>query len=575
MKKRMQKITALGLAILMGLFATACGDGAKAPSQSGSEPAQEAADGGAAAAEETDAGTKETAAGTAGGQTVTMAFTGSWNTLCPLAATADYDDCAANPMFDRLLELDGKGGYSYRLCESFEISDDFKVLTLHLRDDVKWHDGEPFTADDVIFTYQLYSDADLVTSRRLFLQGVDGCDESGIELSDKSVHVEKIDDYTVDVYYTEPKSEIAMFAWNMYFTILPKHCLEGKDPANILQDDFWTRPVGTGPYIFESTVPGESVTYKANPDYYLGAPSIETLCIKVIQPASLTTAMMAGEIDLINGTLAAIPDADMEFAQTLDGYDAQSMEGTSSHFFVLNNKVFNSAKIRKAFAMLLDKDAMIESGCYGNGTKVYTTYAPKNVWSDQATIEEYGYEFDPETAVEMLKEEGFDFDRTYTVCINDLAVRQAICTVMQDTWAQYGLKLEIVTLDTQTCISAMRDGSYDMWINGGAGANFTSLETGFIIWVTIDDSGEYGPYNLAQVDDPTFMNVEKELASATTEEDIQRLTKQIQELELTEYNYVYIIGPYINTAISNRLSGVDKDMMLTRGFNYSEWTITE
>ena len=114
-----------------------------------------------------------------------------------------------------------------------------------------------------------------------------------------------------------------------------------------------------------------------------------------------------------------------------------------------------------------------------------------------------------------------------------------------------------------------------MWINGGAGANFTSLETGFIIWVTIDDSGEYGPYNLAQVDDPTFMNVEKELASATTEEDIQRLTKQIQELELTEYNYVYIIGPYINTAISDRLLGVDKDMMLTRGFNYSEWTIAE
>lgn len=508
-------------------------------------------------------------------QTVTMAFTGSWNTLCPLAATADYDDCAANPMFDRLLELDGKGGYSYRLCESFDISDDYKVLTLHLREGVKWHDGEPFTADDVVFTYQLYSNADLVTSRRLFLQGVEGCDESGIELSPQSIHVEKVDDYTVNVYYSEPKSEIAMFAWNMYFTILPKHCLEGKDPATIYEDDFWTNPIGTGPYIFESTVPGESVTYKANPDYYLGAPSIGTLCIKVIQPASLITSMMAGEIDLINGTLAAIPGADMEFAQTIEGYDTQSMEGTSASYFVLNNKVFNTAKIRKAFAMLLDKDAMIASGCYGNGTKIDTTYAPKNVWTDQDIIDEYGYEFDPETAIEMLKEEGFDFDRTYTVCINDLAERQAICTVMQDTWAKYGLKLEIVTLDTQTCISAMRNEEYDMWINGGSGANFTSLETGFIIWVTIDDSGEYGPYNLAQVDDPTFMNLEKELASATTEEELKRLTGEIQKLELTEYNYVYIIGPYINTAISKRLVGVDTDMMLTRGFNYSEWTIEE
>ena len=506
---------------------------------------------------------------------VTMAFNGPWDLICPLAATADYGDCIANPIFDRLVEEDGKGGYAPRLCESFELSDDGKIFTMHLQQNAKWHDGEPFTADDVVFTFQLYSNANLTTSRRLFLQGIEGCDASGVELEPGSIHVEKVDDYTVNIYYANPRSVPAIFTSNRYFTILPKHCLEDKDPATILEDDFWTAPIGSGPFKFESQVPGESVTYTANPDYYLGAPKFNTLVIRVITPANLTTAMMAGEVDVINGTLANIPDADMEMAQEIEGYDTEAVAGTSSHYFVINNDVFNTPKIRKAFAMLLDKDAMIASGCYGNGEKVYTMYTEKNLYYDQAVVDELGYEFDPEAAIEMLKEEGFDFDRTYKCCINDLAVRQAIMTVMQDTWAQYGLKLEITTLDTQTCIAETRDGTYDMWINGGSSADYAGLVTSFKDWVIIDENGDFGTYNLARVTDPTMMNLENALMAATTQEEIQEIATELQKVMLTDYNYVYIVGPYINTSISSRLHGVDRSMMLCRGFNFSHWYVEE
>ena len=192
---------------------------------------------------------------------VTMAFNGAWDLICPLAATADYGDCIANPIFDRLVEEDGKGGYAPRLCESFELSEDGKIFTMHLQQNATWHDGEPFTADDVVFTFQLYSNANLTTSRRLFLQGIDGCDASGVELEPGSIHVEKVDDYTVNIYYANPRSVPAIFTSNRYFTILPKHCLEDKDPATILEDDFWTAPIGTGPFKYESQVPGESVTF--------------------------------------------------------------------------------------------------------------------------------------------------------------------------------------------------------------------------------------------------------------------------------------------------------------------------
>ncbi len=505
---------------------------------------------------------------------ITLALPGGWDNLCPLASTSNNADTAVNTIFENLFEADGKGGYVGRLGESYEITDDNTALVVHLRQNAVWHDGEPFTADDVIFSVRLVTNGSYTTSRRLFFQQIEGCTPSGVEESAGSAHVEKIDDYTVKFFYRQPMSEIGMLGNPVSsFFIFPEHILKDADPATILENDFWVNPIGTGPFTYESTVPGESLTVAAFDDYYLGRPKFDKLVIKVVTTANLLTSMMSGEVDIISGSLAAISDADYEMASMIDGYTVESLEGTSNHFLVLNNETFNTPKIRKALAMMMDKETMLKAGANGNGYPICTMYPDRNIYFDPDVAKELGYSYDPDAAYQMLVEEGFDFDRTYVACINDLPIRQAIMTVMQATWAKYGMKLEIQTLDTQTCIATIREGGCDFWINGGASADITALNTSYLDWVSINEDGSYAPFNLARISDPTLMNLEKELIGAVEEEEIRRLTSELQRVILTDYNYIWIVSPNINTAISNRVTGIDKDQMLALTFNYCDWEV--
>ncbi len=566
--KKTRRMLALLMASMLVLGGCKGNSGTPSAGQSGSQNTTAAESGGN---NETKA--DGAPAGSGGETVITLAMAGGWDSLCPLASTANYSDTVCNTIFENLFEADGKGDYIGRLGESYELADDNMSMIVHLRQGAVWHDGEPFDADDVMFSVGLVTDGSYTTSRRLFFQTVDGCSSSGVELSQDSAHVEKIDDYTVKFYYQRPMSAAAMLAPVSSFFIMPEHILADADPAVILENDFWVAPVGTGPFTYESQIPGESLTVKAFDNYYLGRPKFDKLVIKVITPANLVTSMMAGEVDIIPGTLAAINDSDYEMASTIDGYTVQSLEGTSSQYLVVNNKTFPSVKVRQALAMLLDKEKMIQAGCYGNAKLLYTNYAEKNIYYDSAVVEELGYTFDPDTAYQMLVEEGFDFDRTYVACINDLAVRQSIMTVMQETWAKYGMKLEIKTLDTQTCISEIREGNCDFWINGGASADVSNLQLTFIDWCTVNEDGTYAPFNLAKIDDPTLMNLVQDLSGATEEDELRRLTSEIQRYILTNHNYIYIISPNINVAINNRVSGIDEDQMLGLTFNYCDWEV--
>jgi len=180
-----------------------------------------------------------------------------------------------------------------RLARSWERSRDGLEWTYHLRRDVRWHDGVPFTAHDVKFTLDLLSHPDVA------------------QYSFASVRV--VDDYTVTVRV----HRVGYSGYQDDIVYYPKHLLGELDPKTFMDWEFWTHPVGTGPYRFVRYQPGTMIEFEANAEYFRGKPKIERLVLKFDGAAGLTD-LLSGQVDVVlHGQASQIPSvsADPRFRE--------------------------------------------------------------------------------------------------------------------------------------------------------------------------------------------------------------------------------------------------------------------
>lgn len=165
------------------------------------------------------------------------------------------------------------------LAESWDYDEDTYTYTFHIRDGIKWHDGEPFTADDVKFTIEAIMDPD-----------------NGSENAPNYEDVQEItvtDDQTIAFKLAEPN---VAFLEYMTMAILPKHLLDGED---MQESDFFRHPIGTGPYKLESWDAGQSIVMVKNEDYYLGSPKIDKVIFKIVEDDNTQAVQLqSGEIDM-------------------------------------------------------------------------------------------------------------------------------------------------------------------------------------------------------------------------------------------------------------------------------------
>ena len=92
--------------------------------------------------------------------------------------------------------------------------------------------------------------------------------------------------------------------------------------------------------------------------------------------------------------------------------------------------------------------------------------------------------------------------------------------------------------------------------------------------VAVEENGDYAPFNLSKIKDTAYMDLELQLQSAVTDEEIQQVISEIQKLVLTEYNYIWLYSPNMNVAVSEKVQGINKTMMLARSFDYENWYVT-
>lgn len=414
-------------------------------------------------------------------EVVTMAIISTWNTLNIYNTSGNYGHCVADQLFERMVSCTHDGKYLPRLADSWEMSEDHTSMTFHMNKNAKWHDGEPLTADDVVFTLKAVTSEKMDNYYRSKFVCLAGTDDNGICASPDDLQVEAIDDYTVKVGLKTPKDEQTVLSTLCsFFYVLPQHILDTGDYSDINDSDFWTSPVGAGPFKYVKDIAGEQLEMTANEDYYLGCPDFKTFVIKVVPATSLTAGLLNGEIDVVGA--GSIPLSDWGTIESSDNLVAESIPSYAYQYMEFNlsdgNDAFQDAAVRIAFDKAIDKQLIVDQLMAGEG-QVAVGPMPKYHPYYNDALE--GNSYDPNAAKSALEAANFDFNRTYRLIVpQGNQVREQSALIIQQNLKDIGIKVEIETYDFATLLEMMRNGDFDLGLLGG-GSNIDPNESAVIV----------------------------------------------------------------------------------------------
>lgn len=342
------------------------------------------------------------------------------------------------------------------VAESWEL--DEEGVTFHLRPDLDWHDGVPVTADDILFTFELAKNPE--TASLL---------ESAYLTMIRSASV--IDSLTIRFDFVAPHSQPLDGFW---WPPVPKHLLGDVPAAELVRAAYNRAPIGNGPFIFRSWSANEQLVVEAWDNYPAalgGRPYLDRIVFRVVPEATTRlTEILTGATD-INETV--LPD---EAAQIEAQPNVRLVNYPGREFIYIGwngeREPFNDPRVRRALAMAIDRNALIEALLYGYGQPASGMIPPWSpVYPDVDPIP-----YDPVAARQLLQEAGWvpgtDGVMTrngrrlaFTILSSEDRLRQDIAVVVQRQLAQVGAAAQVRALEFQSLIRQHRQRDYDAVIS--------------------------------------------------------------------------------------------------------------
>ena len=337
-------------------------------------------------------------------------------------------DIAASQLYDPLVFQNDKGEIVPSLAEKWEVSEDGTVWTFYLRKDVTFHNGDPFTADDVIATWDYGKDKS----------------SSWPEKYTIATAVEKVDDYTVKVTTDGPKP-LLLVTMHDFWNIIPKKYID-----EVGVEGFMKKPIGTGPFMFEEWVKGDHITLKANPNYWnKGYPKAAELVFRFIpESATRVAALQADEVDIITRLSAEEADS----LKNAAGVKVLQYQVPRIYYIAFNNlstgkgTPIENPKVRQAMNYAVDVDGILKALFAGNGKRAAGYVASSELG--------YGvvppFPYDPEKAKALLAEAGFqDGFSTNMACPSGVfAAFQEVCSAIVSYLGDVGIKVELEMMES-------------------------------------------------------------------------------------------------------------------------------
>ena len=370
----------------------------------------------------------------ANGGSLTEGVIGRPLKLNPLTAVSDADRDLVALLYAGIVRPDGKGGYIPELADSLTISDDGMSYTVHLRPDLSFHDGEPLSADDVIFTVQTVQNAAIASPLRANWEGVD---------------IEKVDDQTI-VFHL--KKAYAPFIANLSLGVLPKHIWGTLSPQQFtVSEKNLASPIGAGPYRFSSLSQDNndvisSITLSSFRNYALGQSHLDSITLTFFDTESdLAEAFESGSVT--SGIVGK--EASALISKNQSTHHIQTSVVYALFFNTDHAPVLADSKVREALNLALDRDVVIAASPAGSAVRITgplpigVDAIPRDLERSRALLTSAGWTWNEESRSWTKKDKSTTQTLEFTLATSNNEELVRVANAINTSLAELGVKVNL------------------------------------------------------------------------------------------------------------------------------------
>jgi peptide/nickel transport system substrate-binding protein len=504
------------------------------------------------------------------GGTVVIAMAQEPETMMPYAHRSVASSTALSFIFRVLAETEANFlDFAPSVARSWEFSPDRKVLTMHLRDDVRWSDGVALTSEDVRFTWDVQRDSLVGWTSRHWKDSITDC--------------EIVDPHTVRFHFSEVFRDQVRLVKEGF--LLPKHLLEHVPRDTWASSDFGNNPIGCGPFKLERWEKGQRMVLVRNEHYFVPEqPYLDRIVLEFIPDAAVRVQQLrAGLVDVLPYDIdvreAAAMRADFEAGRS--DVRVVSARGRTWDYIGYNphDPLFADRRVREALTRAIDRKAIIDGLCYGFAELFESPVVPI-MWAYDA--ERPVTPFDPEGAKRLLAEAGWSDSNAdglldkdgrpfeFTIMTNkDNKLRVDALVPVQRDWRNVGVKAEIQTLEAAAARELREARKFQAFLGGWMTNIAVDFET---VWGC--SQVKTGRYNYVDYCNPRVDSLNAIGVSTLDPELAKPIFREAQRLVADDYPYTWLYYIHAMAGIQKRVQNVLVD---ARGplINMEEWWVQD
>jgi peptide/nickel transport system substrate-binding protein len=468
-------------------------------------------------------------------------------------------------IYSSLITLDEAGNYQPYLATSWEISPDGLTYTFHLRQDVKFHNGDPMTAQDVVWTYQREEDPATASPIASYLESMDT--------------IQALDDYTVQMTLKSP---------NYYlFRNLANEGFQGiLDPEVVQQagDNYGRNPIGTGPFIFKEWVTGDHIILERNPDFVWGPPitngqppNIQTIEYRIIpDPSTVIAGLEAGEIDYVEGGTSLLPsDTNNLGATGMFDIVQRPNQGMDPYVTFNTEKApFNDIRVRQALNYATNKQALMDIMVPNSGSVIQNgplSASQEGYWPG---IEQVGYPYDLEKAKQLMQEAGYTYNADgmlekdgqplsfELILLNGMDMYVKPGEILQSQWKELGVDVQLSQQELGVAWEAISPGNYSASLMG------FSVPTSEQLVQMFRSNYIDGGFNMSRVNNPDLDALLDTMVTAVDPAVHLQAAQDAQKLIVEQAYILPLFCQVPSEVISKRLKNYNLDLNFSSGIRF-------